>query len=90
MYKEYSENLPEPVKVLKNLNVKIFRGEFVCLMGPSGSGKSTLLNMLGLLRQSQLVGLFLLKSVKFQNLLVLKRQSYVIHRSVLFFKVLIF
>ena len=49
MYKEYSENLPEPVKVLKNLNLEIFRGEFVCLMGPSGSGKSTLLNLLGLL-----------------------------------------
>ena len=49
LYKEYSENLPEPVKVLKNLNLEIFRGEFVSLMGPSGSGKSTLLNMLGLL-----------------------------------------
>ena len=49
LYKEYSENLPEPVKVLKNLTLEIFRGEFVSLMGPSGSGKSTLLNMLGLL-----------------------------------------
>ena len=49
LYKEYSENLPEPVKVLRNLNLEIFRGEFVSLMGPSGSGKSTLLNMLGLL-----------------------------------------
>tara|TARA_B100000963_G_C22623465_1_gene671150 strand:+ start:1126 stop:1830 length:705 start_codon:yes stop_codon:yes gene_type:complete len=49
LYKEYSENLPEPVKVLQDLNVKVFRGEFVSLMGPSGSGKSTLLNLLGLL-----------------------------------------
>ena len=47
--KEYSENLSEPVKVLKNLTLEIYRGEFVSLMGPSGSGKSTLLNMLGLL-----------------------------------------
>ncbi len=49
LYKEYSENLPEPVKVLQDLNVEVFRGEFVSLMGPSGSGKSTLLNLLGLL-----------------------------------------
>ena len=49
LFKEYSEDLPEPVKVLQNLNVNILSGEFVCLMGPSGSGKSTLLNLLGLL-----------------------------------------
>jgi putative ABC transport system ATP-binding protein len=29
--------------VLKNINLKIIKGEFVSVMGPSGSGKSTLL-----------------------------------------------
>ncbi len=34
---------------LKNINMKVKKGEFLSIMGPSGSGKSTLLNVMGLL-----------------------------------------
>ena len=37
--------------VLKNINLKINKGELVSLMGPSGSGKSTLLHIIALLDQ---------------------------------------
>tara|TARA_B100000530_G_scaffold336299_1_gene290602 strand:- start:431 stop:1096 length:666 start_codon:yes stop_codon:yes gene_type:complete len=37
------------VPVLKGVNLKIKKGEWVSLMGPSGSGKTTLMNIVGLL-----------------------------------------
>tara|TARA_A100001037_G_scaffold58598_2_gene50744 strand:+ start:8788 stop:9453 length:666 start_codon:yes stop_codon:yes gene_type:complete len=37
------------VPVLKGVDLKIKKGEWVSLMGPSGSGKTTLMNIVGLL-----------------------------------------
>ena len=35
--------------ILKNINLKVERGEFIAIIGQSGSGKSTLLNIIGAL-----------------------------------------
>ncbi len=37
------------VRVLKNINLIVKKGEFLSIIGPSGSGKSTLLNLIGCL-----------------------------------------
>ena len=37
------------VKALDGINLKIYRGDILIIMGPSGSGKSTLMNILGTL-----------------------------------------
>ncbi|MCS7373441.1 MAG: ABC transporter ATP-binding protein [archaeon GB-1845-036] len=35
------------IKALDGINLQIFRGEYLSIMGPSGAGKTTLFNMIG-------------------------------------------
>nr|MBA3708014.1 ATP-binding cassette domain-containing protein [Planctomycetota bacterium] len=37
----------EITQALKGIDLEIYRGEYICVMGPSGSGKSTFFNMVG-------------------------------------------
>ena len=39
----------EPVRVLKNINMTVEKGDYLAIMGPSGSGKTTLMNIIGCL-----------------------------------------
>ena len=46
--KDYAQG-KQPVRVLKNINLTVERGEYLAIMGPSGSGKTTLMNLIGCL-----------------------------------------
>ncbi len=46
--KDYQQG-KEPVRVLKNINLTVEKGEYLAIMGPSGSGKTTLMNLIGCL-----------------------------------------
>ena len=46
--KDYQQG-KEAVRVLKNINLTVEKGEYIAIMGPSGSGKTTLMNIIGCL-----------------------------------------
>ena len=46
--KDYQQGR-EPVRVLRNINLSVEKGEYLAIMGPSGSGKTTLMNIIGCL-----------------------------------------
>lgn len=44
--KIYGLGTKNPVKALSDVSLKMYEGDFICVMGPSGSGKSTFINNL--------------------------------------------
>jgi len=48
-----SRSYPQRGQVLRNLELKVEKGDTLAITGPSGSGKTTLLNIIGLLYQAE-------------------------------------
>ncbi len=46
--KDYQQG-KDPVRVLKNIDMTVEKGNYLAIMGPSGSGKTTLMNLIGCL-----------------------------------------
>ena len=49
--KVYPVENGDDVVALKDVNLEIYKNEFICVVGPSGCGKTTLLNIIGGLEQ---------------------------------------
>ena len=45
VHKQYADKNNHQVDILKDINLKVNKGEFVSILGPSGCGKSTLLSI---------------------------------------------
>ena len=55
------------LQVLKNISFKVYKGEFLAIMGSSGSGKSTMMNILACL-DSQYEGTYILEGIDISKL----------------------
>ena len=47
--KRFFEGTENEIGVLKGIDLQVYEGEFVSIVGASGSGKSTLMNIIGVL-----------------------------------------
>ncbi|MBQ7091506.1 MAG: ATP-binding cassette domain-containing protein, partial [Clostridia bacterium] len=47
--KRFFEGTENEIEVLKGIDLDVYEGEFVSIVGASGSGKSTLMNIIGAL-----------------------------------------
>ncbi len=47
--KRYYIGQPNELEILHGIDIKVYRGEFIAVVGASGSGKSTLMNIIGAL-----------------------------------------
>jgi len=59
VWKKYDMGEAEPLVVLKNINLEVYKGEFLAITGPSGSGKSTIVNLIGALDKPSYGEIFL-------------------------------
>lgn len=72
-------DMKDAAPIFNRFNIRIYQGEFVCILGPSGCGKSTLLNAFaGLTPPSQGKILFneQLKDSLGQNIVLLSQQDH--------------
>ena len=77
------------ISVLKDINIKIKKGELVALVGPSGSGKSSLLHLLALLDKPS-KGKIYINGNETNNLTDNKKEKSGKNKSQLFFRIIIY
>lgn len=65
---KYYRNGDLELHALKNVNIRILKGEFVAIMGSSGSGKSTFMNVLGCLDKN-FEGSYILDSINIEKII---------------------
>lgn len=59
VWKKYEMGETEPLIVLRDINLEVYKGEFLAITGPSGSGKSTIANLIGALDKPSYGEIFL-------------------------------